>query len=112
MYQLPFAKDVFSNCPTQITFNVSGEDAKAIEENWNEQDVSATHITSLPRYEFYCRTFFDNAPVARRIKGWPSIEKRGDEANPTKLIKSSLQRFGTPWKKVVERINRFLASSA
>src|SRR3984885_540828 len=81
MHQLPFAKDVFSNCPTQITFNVSGEDAKAIEENWNEEQVQATHITSLPRYEFYCRTFSDNAPVARRVKGWPNIEKRGDEAN-------------------------------
>jgi len=52
MYQLPFAKDVFSNCPTQITFNVSGDDAKAIEENWNEEQVQATHITSLPRYSF------------------------------------------------------------
>src|ERR1700733_4084099 len=81
MHQLPFAKDVFSNCPTQISFNVSGEDAKAIEENWNEEQVQATHITSLPRYEFYCRTFSDNAPVARRVKGWPNIEKRGDEAN-------------------------------
>ena len=92
MYQLPFAVDVFSNCPTQITFNVSGEDAKAIEQNWNEEQVQATHITSLLRYEFYCRTFLDDAPVARRIVGWPNIEKRGDEANPTKLIKHSLQR--------------------
>ena len=112
MYQLPFAKDVFSNCPTQITFNVSGEDAKAIEENWNDQDVTATHITSLPRYEFYCRTFSDNAPVARRIKGWPNIEKHGDEANATKLIKASLMRYGSKRKDVTEKINRFLASSA
>jgi type IV secretory pathway TraG/TraD family ATPase VirD4 len=44
MYQLPFAKDVFSNCPTQITFNVSGEDAKAIEKNWNEEQIQATHM--------------------------------------------------------------------
>jgi type IV secretory pathway TraG/TraD family ATPase VirD4 len=44
MYQLPFAKDVFSNCPTQITFNVSGEDAKAIEKNWNEEQIQATHF--------------------------------------------------------------------
>ncbi|HEY6845115.1 MAG TPA: type IV secretory system conjugative DNA transfer family protein [Terracidiphilus sp.] len=44
MYQLPFAKDVFSNCPTQITFNVSGEDAKAIEKNWNEEQIQAMHF--------------------------------------------------------------------
>jgi DNA helicase HerA-like ATPase len=110
MYQLPFAKDVFSNCPTQITFNVSGEDAQAIQENWNEEQVQATHVTSLPRYEFHCRTFSDNVPVARRIKGWPNIEKRGDEANPTKLIKHSLQRYGSKTKDVIEKINRFLAA--
>jgi hypothetical protein len=44
MNQFPFAKDVFSNCPTQITFNVSGEDAKAIEKNRNEEQIQATHM--------------------------------------------------------------------
>ncbi len=110
MYQLPFAKDVFSNCPTQITFNVSGDDAKAIEENWNEEQVQATHITSLPRYSFYCRTFIDDLPHARRVAGWPSVQKRGDESNPTRLIKQSLMRWGTKRKDVIEKINRFLAS--
>lgn len=110
MYQLPFAQDVFSNCPTQITFNVSGDDAKAIEENWNEEQVQATHITSLPRYSFYCRTFIDDLPHARRVVGWPSMQKRGDESNPTRLIKQSLMRWGTKRKDVIEKINRFLAS--
>ncbi len=110
MYQLPFAKDVFSNCPTQITFNVSGDDAKAIEENWNEEQVQATHITSLPRYSFYCRTFIDDLPHARRVVGWPSVQKRGNESNPTRLIKQSLMRWGTKRKDVIEKINRFLAS--
>jgi hypothetical protein len=112
MYQLPFASDVFSNCPTQISFNVSGEDAKAIELNWNEEHVQATHITSLPRYSFYCRTFIDDLPQARRVIGWPTIQKRGDEANPTKLIKQSLQRYGSKRKDVIAKINRFLAASA
>ncbi|HEY1757925.1 MAG TPA: type IV secretory system conjugative DNA transfer family protein [Bryobacteraceae bacterium] len=112
MYQLPFAKDVFSNCPTQIVFNVSGEDARAVEENWNEEQVQATHITSLPRYSFYCRTFIDDLPQARRVIGWPTVQKRGDEANPTKLIKHSLMRFGTRRKDVIAKINRFLAASA
>jgi TraM recognition site of TraD and TraG len=109
MYQLPFAKDVFSNCPTQITFNVSGDDAVAIAENWNEEQVQATHITSLPRYQFYCRTITD-APQAHRIIGWPSIKKTGNESNPTKLIKASLMRYGTNRKEVIDKINRFLAS--
>ena len=110
MYQLPFARDVFSNCPTQITFNVSGEDAKATGENWNEEQVQATHITSLPRYNFYCRTFIDDLPHARRVIGWPSVARRGDEATPTKLIKQSLMRWGTKRKDVIEKINRFLVS--
>jgi hypothetical protein len=110
MYQLPFAKDVFSNCPTQITFNVSGEDAKAIEENWNEQYVSAGAITGLPRYTFFCRTFTENTPSAKRVIGYPNIERRGDEANPTKLIKQSLMRWGMNRKSVIKKINRFLAS--
>jgi hypothetical protein len=112
MYQLPFAKDVFSNCPTQISFNVSGEDAKAIETNWNEQDVQATHITSLPRYSFYCRTFIDDLPTARRVIGWPTVQKRPDLANSTKLIKHSLMRWGTRRKDAIERIHRFLANPA
>jgi DNA helicase HerA-like ATPase len=110
MYQLPFAADVFSNCPTQVVFNVSGVDARAVEENWNEEHVQATHITSLPRYSFYCRTFIDDLPQARRVIGWPTIQKRGDEANPTKLIKHSLQRYGTKRKDVIANINRFLAA--
>jgi hypothetical protein len=112
MYQLPFAADIFANCPTQIVFNVSGEDAKAIEENWNEQYVTSTAITGLHRYAFFCRTFGENGPTAKQIIGYPNIEKRGDEANATKLIKASLQRYGTPRKDVIDKINRFLASSA
>lgn len=108
MYQLPFAADIFSNCPTQIAFNVSGEDAKAIEENWNEQHVTATTITGLPRYSFYCRSFKENGPTAKRIIGYPNIEKRGDEANPTKLIKQSLMRYGKKRKEASEKILRFL----
>ncbi|HMH13486.1 MAG TPA: hypothetical protein VK578_10295 [Edaphobacter sp.] len=82
----------------------------AIQENWNEEQVQATHITSLPRYQFYCRTFADDLPQARRIIGWPTVQKRGDEANPTKLIKASLMRYGSKRKDVIEKINRFLAA--
>jgi DNA helicase HerA-like ATPase len=110
MHQLPFAKDVFSNCPTQITFNVSGADAKAIAENWNAEHISASHITSSPRYTFYCRTFKDDAPLARFITARNNIEKRGDESTPTKLIKQSLMRWGTKRRDVEAKINRFLAS--
>jgi hypothetical protein len=110
LYQLPFAADIFSNCPTQITFNVSGEDASVIEKNWNEPYITSTNITCLPRYTFYARSFGDLGPAAHRIIGYPTVEKRGDEANPTKLIKASLQRYGKRRKDVIVKINKFLAS--
>jgi len=71
---------------------------------------TAQAITGLPRYMFFCRTFGENGPTAKRIVGYPNIERRGDEANPTKLIKASLQRYGIRRKDVMEKINRFLAS--
>jgi DNA helicase HerA-like ATPase len=114
MYQLPFAKDVFSNCPTQIAFNVSGEDAEAIVKNWRwteyPEELRATDITSLPRYTFYCRTFVENEPKVVKLSGFPNLEKRGDEANPTSLIKQSLMRYGTKRKDVEANVRKFLSS--
>jgi len=113
MYQLPFAKDVFSNCPTQIAFNVSGEDAKAIADNWRwieyPEEVTPEKITGLPRYNFYCRTFVDDEPTVVRLNGFPNAVRRGDEANPTKLIKQSLMRWGTNRKDVTANIQKFLS---
>jgi len=113
MHQLPFAKDVFSNCPTQIVFNVSGSDAQAIADNWRwvtyPEELRAEQITALPRYHFYCRTFVNDEPTVEKLRGYPNPEKRGDEANPTKLIKQSLMRWGRDRKKITEKIMKFLS---
>ena len=109
LYQLPFAKDLLANCPTQIIFNASGEDAKLMATNWG-QDV-AYQITDLPRYHFYARSFnARNEPIVSHFVCDPPIERRGDEANATKLIKASLQRWGTRRKDVETKIMKFLAS--
>ena len=112
MHQLPFAKDVFSNCPTQICFNVSGEDARAVADNWRYKDylneLTAENITALPRYSFYCRTFVKNEPAVMRIKANFPITRRGDEADPQKLIKQSLMRYGTNRKEVQKKVLKFL----
>jgi len=114
MYQLPFAKDVFSNCPTQIAFNVSGEDAEAIAKNWRwveyPEELRPEQITSLPRYQFYCRTFVDDEPKVVKLRGYPTLPLTGDEANPTRLIKQSLMRYGTKRKDVEEKIFKFLSA--
>lgn len=108
MYQLPFAKDLLANCPTQIIFNASGEDAKLMATNWG--DDCAGEITSLPRYMFKVRSFEKDQPIVRTVQCDPPIQRRGDEANPTKLIKASLQRWGVKRKDVETRILKFLAS--
>jgi|GEM_PF-2140133 len=114
MYQLPFAKDLLANCGNQIIFNGSGEDADLMAKNWG-QDI-ATNITDLPRYQFYVRKF-DNvgtvkdpeyAPLVTRVEAAPPIRRRGDEAKATKLIKHSLERWGTDKKETLEKITRFL----
>jgi DNA helicase HerA-like ATPase len=115
MYQLPFAKDIQANCSTQIVFNVSGEDAQAIADNWRwieyPEELRAADITALPRYAFYCRTFVDDTPMVVKARAL-QVTKRGDEANPTKLIKSSLERWGKRKKEVLLRIGKFLSDGS
>jgi len=67
-------------------------------------------ITDLPRYMFKVRSFENDQPIVRTVKCDPPITRRGDEANPTKLIKASLQRWGTKRKAVEVKIMKFLAS--
>ena len=108
MYQLPFARDLLANCPTQIIFNASGEDAQLIAKNWGH-DI-AMDITDLPRYRFKVRSFEDDLPIVRTIECFAPIKPRGDEANLTKLIKSSLERWGTDRREVEAKIYKFLAA--
>jgi hypothetical protein len=108
MYQLPFAKDLLANCSTQIAFNSSGEDAELLAKNWGH-DVSA-QITDLSRYEFVVRSFEHNTPVVRTIISAPPVKPTGQEANPTRLIKQSLQRWGKKKSEVQKRIAKFLAN--
>jgi hypothetical protein len=107
-YQLPSAKDLLANCPTEIIFNASGEDARLMATNWGQD--CAGQITDLPRYMFKVRSFEDNQPIVRTVQCDPPITRRGDQANPTKLIKASLQRWGVKRKDVEEKIMKFLAS--
>jgi hypothetical protein len=115
MYQLPFAADILANCPTQIVFNVSGEDAQAITDNWRwieyPEELRPADITALPRYTCYCRTFMGDEPKVVKLRAG-QVVKRGDEANPTKLIKQSLMRWGSRKKDVLSRIGKFLSDGS
>jgi hypothetical protein len=65
----------------------------------------------LPRYTFYCRSFVDDEPKVIKLRGYPNLEPRGDEANPTKLIKQSLMRWGKDRKETEAKILKILSSS-
>ncbi len=108
MYQLPFARDLLANCGNQIILNASGEDAELMAKNWGH-DIAA-NITDLPRYHFYLRSFQNDNPIVRMVKAAPPISRRGDEARPTKLIKHSLERWGTDRRAAEAKIMKFLAA--
>lgn len=117
-FQLPFAHDVLANCQNQIVFNVSGEDAEMMAVNWG-MDI-AGNITDLPKYHFYLRSFEnvgseknpEYSPIVKLVKAAPPIARRGDEAKPTKLIKHSLERWGTDRVAATAKIMKFLSSPA
>jgi DNA helicase HerA-like ATPase len=109
MYQLPFARDLLANCPTQIVFNSSGEDAEMMAQNWG-RETAANEIIGLPRYRFMVRSFENDMPKVRTVLSDSPLGPRGDEANPTKLIKQSLMRWGTRKADVQKKIYRFLSS--
>jgi DNA helicase HerA-like ATPase len=107
MYQLPFAQDLLANCPTQIIFNASGEDAHMISRNWG-QDVTA-QITSLSRYQFMVRSFEHDQPIVRTITSALPL-KPGTEARTNKMISHSLERWSIPRKDTNEKIMKFLSA--
>ena len=107
-YQMPIMRDILTNAATQIAFNASGADAQLLSDNWQNPSVTPQHITELSRYEFYSRTFENNQPIVRKIIAPPPLKPRRHD--PTKLIKQSLERWGTDPKDVQAKINRFLAS--
>jgi DNA helicase HerA-like ATPase len=108
LYQLPFAKDLLSNCATQICFNAAGEDAQLMAKNWGER--CELEILGLPRYQFMARTFKNDVPSVQTVYSNPPVQRRGDEANPTKLIKTSLERWSVDKRQVNAKVARFLTT--
>jgi hypothetical protein len=100
-YQMPIMNDILTNAATQIAFNVSGDDAKMMADNWRAQvtgslaEVTAQDITGLSRYEFYARTFSsNNQPIVQKIEApQPLRPKRG--RNVENFIRISLERYAT-----------------
>jgi hypothetical protein len=109
-YQMPIMRDILTNAATQISFNVSGDDAQMLADNWRVPEVLPSHITDLSRYEFYARTFENNQPIVRKVLAPTPLKPKREDA--TRIIKQSLMRWATPKDQTMTEINRFLSSSA
>lgn len=112
-YQMPVMKDILTNSATQISFNVSGEDAQMLADNWKAKlnggiyDLMPSDITSLPRYEFYMRTYEADAPIVRHAAAPKPLKVKREHAD--RLIRISLERYATPKEKTLDSIRRFLS---
>jgi hypothetical protein len=126
MYQLYFSQAVKNNCSTKIVYNSSGEEAKAIADDWLFFDrfsgdyLDARDITALPRYQCYCRTFEGNAPVVSKVKAFASVKRRYQtirhaktyqrclECHIDSLKEESLRRYSRDKKQVMAGIVKLL----
>ena len=107
-YQMPIMRDILTNAATQISFNVSGDDAQMLADNWRVPEVLPSHITDLSRYEFYARTFENHQPIVRKVFAPKPLKAKRKDA--TRIINQSLMRWATPKEKTMAEINRFLAA--
>ncbi len=114
-HQVSFMHDILANAGTQIVFNPSGEDARVMADNWNNEKVVASQITDLPRYQFYVRTFNeDNNPEVKLVESLPALKPRFKserERNATfdGIIYQSKRRYGIPRAKIDDFVREVLS---
>lgn len=106
--QIPDIMYYLSNCPNQIVFNSSGQDAELMAKNWGS-DTKAKEIVELKRYTFLARTFENDNPKIRFVLGAKPIRPL-HRADPTKLIKHSLERWSKDRREVQSKVLKFLTS--
>lgn len=113
-YQMPLMPDILTNAGTQITFNISGQDAQMFARNWLAKfdtgifEVEASDMTSLPRYQFYVHTYENDAPKVKHMKSPAPLKVKRESA--AKLLRISLERYATPKTQTIQAVNKFLAS--
>lgn len=100
---------VFGNCATMMSFRVSGEDAKKINEEWSLM-LNAAQLQDLPDYKIYLRTLVRGEPSGpHRVSTFPPLSKSGTENDHETVVRTSLERFGRPRIEVEAKLNRFLS---
>jgi hypothetical protein len=107
---------VFSNAATVVTFRVSGQDAERLKQEFAMLGP-ATMIQDLPDYQLFIRTMkTDDKGVSRptgphRVYAFPPFQKIEGMTTRERVLRTSLERYARPRKKVVETLAKFLAST-
>jgi energy-coupling factor transporter ATP-binding protein EcfA2 len=108
--QITNLKAAFGNYSNWITYRLGGEDAQILQDEFAVQGL-AENIVKLPNFTFVARKLQDNIPyVSHAITARKKIKKLGDEPPRGAVQGESLNKWGTPRKDVLEKINKFLAA--
>jgi len=97
---------VFGNVGTMVCFRVGAEDAEFLEKEFAPEFL-ASDLVNLGKYNIYLKLMIDGIAgrpfSAQTLPPFPLPEK----SNKEKIIKVSRERYGTPRKKVEEKISRW-----
>jgi CxxC-x17-CxxC domain-containing protein len=97
---------IFGNVGTIITFRVGAEDAEYLEKEFIPEFLAAD-LVNLAKYNIYLKLMIDGIAgrpfSAETLPSLPKLEK----SNLEKIIKVSRERYGTPQKKVEDKISRW-----
>ena len=97
---------VFGNVGTMVCFRVGAEDAEWLEREFTPEFL-ATDLVNLTKYNIYLKLMIDGVAgrpfSAQTLSPFPTPEKSYKE----KIIKVSRERYGTPRKKVEDKIAKW-----
>ncbi len=98
---------VFGNVGTLACFRVGAEDAEYLEKEF-APDFQALNLVNLDKYNIYIKLMIDG--LANRTFSARTLPPRpvSSKSHREKIIATSRERYGTPYKKVEDKINRWM----
>jgi CxxC-x17-CxxC domain-containing protein len=98
---------IFGNCGTIISFRVGAVDSEFLEKEFSPVFL-ATDIVNLAKYNIYLKLMIDGiAGDAFSATTLPPIDISDTEANESKVIKISRERYTSKREEVEEKISRW-----
>jgi len=98
---------VFGNVGTLACFRIGADDAEYLEKEF-APDFQALNLVNLDKYNIYIKLMIDG--LANRTFSAQTLppKKMSVKSNRDKIITVSRERYGTPRKKVEDKINRWM----